>query len=297
VSGFDISAYLEAGRNSIDRSLDRLLPPEGAPPEALHRAMRYSIFAGGKRLRPVLALAAAQAVGGAAESVLDEACSLELMHTYTLIHDDLPAMDNDDFRRGKPTSHKVFGEAMAILAGDALQTLAFSVLARGRSRHAAGLIAEATGMLAEAAGSCGVIGGQAVDIASEGRAVSRETLEYIHENKTGRLLQASVLLGAILGGADAQHRECLATYGRSIGLAFQITDDILDVTSTAEQLGKTPGKDAQAGKATYPGLLGMDESRRLQHLYLEQAIAALSSLGEQAVPLRELARFMVLRTH
>jgi geranylgeranyl diphosphate synthase type II len=258
--------------------------------------MRYSIFAGGKRLRPVLALAAAEAVGGGAVGVLDEACALELIHTYTLIHDDLPAMDNDDFRRGRPTSHKVFGEAMAILAGDALQTLAFAVLARGRGRHAPELIAEVSGMLAEAAGSCGVIGGQAVDIESEGRAVSRDTLEYIHAHKTGRLLQAAVLLGAVLAGADAGQRESLAAYGTAIGLAFQITDDILDVTSTAEQLGKTPGKDAQAGKATYPGLLGMDESRRLQQLYLDQALAALGGLDERAAPLRELAVFMVRRT-
>jgi geranylgeranyl diphosphate synthase type II len=258
--------------------------------------MRYSIFAGGKRLRPILAMAAAEAVGADPESVLDEACSLELIHTYTLIHDDLPAMDNDDFRRGMPTSHKVFGEAVAILAGDALQTAAFELLAAGRSgRHANDRIAEAVGLLAAACGSRGVIGGQVVDIESEGKPVPRETLDYIHRHKTGALIKASVLMGAILGGASVEQRKVFCSYGESIGLAFQITDDILDVTSTTEQLGKTVGKDASAGKATYPGLLGMDEARRMQQRYYAASLEALAPFDDRADPLRHIARVIVER--
>jgi len=299
VSGLDIHAYLDAGRRRVDGALDRLLPPETEQPASLHKAMRYSIFAGGKRLRPLLALAAAEAVGTQADAVLDEACSLELIHTYTLIHDDLPAMDNDDLRRGMPTSHKVFGEAVAILAGDALQTLGFSVLARAGSlhRHSPELLLETAGMLAGAAGSCGVIGGQVVDIESEGRQVSRETLAYIHANKTGRLIEAAVMLGAILGGAKPAQRQALSRFGQAIGLAFQITDDILDVTSTLEELGKTPGKDARAGKATYPGLLGMEEARRMQQRYLELSLDALQEFDEKAEPLRHIARNMVQRSN
>ena len=299
MSGFDIHAYLAAGRLRVDAALERLLPPETEQPASLHKAMRYSIFAGGKRLRPLLALAAAEAVGAQADAVLDEACSLELIHTYTLIHDDLPAMDNDDLRRGMPTSHKVFGEAVAILAGDALQTLAFSVLARAGSlqRHSPERLIEAVGMLAGAAGSCGVIGGQVVDIESEGRQVGRETLDYIHANKTGKLIEAAVMLGAILGGAAPAQRQALSRYGQAIGLAFQITDDILDVTSTTEQLGKTPGKDARAGKATYPGLLGMAEARRMQQQYLDFSLAELQEFNENAEPLRHIARVMVQRSN
>jgi len=299
VSDFDIQAYLEAGRRRVDSALDRLLPPEAEQPANLHKAMRYSVFAGGKRLRPLLALAAAEAVGAQAESVLDEACSLELVHTYTLIHDDLPAMDNDDLRRGMPTSHKVFGEAVAILAGDALQTLGFSVLARAGSlnRHSPGRLIEVVGMLAGAAGSCGVIGGQVVDIESEGRQVSRETLAYIHANKTGKLIEAAVMLGAILGGAEPEQRQALSRYGQAIGLAFQITDDILDVTSTLERLGKTPGKDARSGKATYPGLLGMAEALRMQQQQLDLSLAALAEFNEKAEPLRHIARVMVHRSN
>lgn len=299
MSSFDIHAYLDAGRRRVDQALDRLLPPEAKQPASLHKAMRYSIFAGGKRLRPLLALAAAESVGAAADTVLDEACSLELIHTYTLIHDDLPAMDDDDLRRGMPTSHKVFGEAVAILAGDALQTLGFSVLARAGSshRHSPALALEAAGMLALAAGSCGVIGGQVVDIESEGRPVSRETLDYIHANKTGKLIEASVMLGAILGGAGPAQQQALSLYGQAIGLAFQITDDILDITSSTEELGKTPGKDARAGKATYPGLLGMAEARRMQQQQLELSLAALAEFNEKAEPLRHIARIMVQRSN
>jgi geranylgeranyl diphosphate synthase, type II len=299
VSGFDIHAYLDAGRRRVDAALDRLLPPETEQPASLHKAMRYSIFAGGKRLRPLLALAAAEAVGAQADAVLDEACSLELLHTYTLIHDDLPAMDNDDLRRGMPTSHKVFGEAVAILAGDALQTLGFEVLAPTGTlnRHSPERLIEVVGMLAGAAGSCGVIGGQVVDIESEGRQVSRETLAYIHANKTGKLIEAAVMLGAILGGAAPDQRLALSRYGQAIGLAFQITDDILDVTSTRESLGKTPGKDARAGKATYPGLLGMAEALRMQQQQLDLSLAALAVFNEKAEPLRHIARVMVHRSN
>jgi len=299
VSGFDIHAYLDRGRRLVDAALDRLLPPETAQPPALHKAMRYSIFAGGKRLRPLLAMAAAEAVGAQPETVLDEACSLELIHTYTLIHDDLPAMDNDDFRRGMPTSHKVFGEAMAILAGDALQTQAFGLLARAYTlgRHSPERLVQVSGMLADACGSQGVIGGQVVDIESEGSSVSLETLDYIHAHKTGKLIHAAVMLGAILGGATPARQQALACYGKAIGLAFQITDDILDVVSTTEQLGKTVGKDAQAGKATYPGLLGMDEARRMQQHYLDLSLAALASYDEKAEPLRAIGRVIVERNN
>ena len=291
-------AWMDAGRLRIDAALDRIMPAESEPPAELHRAMRYSVLAGGKRLRPLLALAAAEAVGADSGAVVDEACSLELLHTYTLVHDDLPAMDNDDLRRGKPTSHKVYGEAVAILAGDALQTLAFSVLAQGATagRHAPGPLLEAAGMLARAAGSLGVIGGQIVDIQSEGRQVDRETLAYIHAHKTGALIEAAVMLGAILGGASQEQRGALSGYGTAIGLAFQITDDILDITSTPEQLGKTPGKDARSGKATYPALVGMEEARRLQEHYLERSLASLQKFGGAADPLRHIARMMVRRS-
>ena len=292
-------AYLDRGRRLVDAALDRLLPPETAQPSALHKAMRYSIFAGGKRLRPILAIAAAEAVCAQSETVLDEACSLELIHTYTLIHDDLPAMDNDAFRRGVPTSHKVFGEAVAILAGDALQTQAFGLFARAHTcrRHSPERLIEVIGMLADACGSQGVIGGQVADIESEGRPVSRETLDYIHAHKTGRLIHAAVMLGAILGGATQEQKQGFACYGQAIGLAFQITDDILDVVSTSEQLGKTVGKDAQAGKATYPGLLGMDEARRMQQHYLALSLDALAPYGEKAGPLRQLGLIIVERNN
>jgi geranylgeranyl diphosphate synthase type II len=229
--------------------------------------------------------------------VLDEACSLELIHTYTLIHDDLPAMDNDDFRRGMPTSHKVFGEAVAILAGDALQTAAFGLLAAAvrSGRHTADRIVDAVQLLAAACGSRGVIGGQAVDIESEGKPVPRATLDYIHQHKTGDLITSSVLLGAILGGAAGEQLTACGSYGESIGLAFQITDDILDVVSTTEQLGKTAGKDARAGKATYPGLLGMEEARRMQQHYYAASIEALASFDDKAGPLRHISRFIVER--
>ncbi len=296
MSACDIKTYLEERRRLVDAALERLLPPEDALPPALHKAMRYSIFAGGKRLRPILAMAAAEAVGAKPATVLDEACSLELIHTYTLIHDDLPAMDNDDFRRGKPTSHKVFGEAVAILAGDALQTAAFELLAAaGSGRHTADRIVEAVRLLACACGSRGVIGGQVVDIESEGKPVLRETLDYIHRHKTGALIKSSVLLGAILGGAAGEQLKACGRYGESIGLAFQITDDILDVVSTTEQLGKTVGKDARAGKATYPGLLGMAEARRMQQHYYAASIEALAPFDDTAEPLRQLARVIVER--
>ena len=299
MSGFDIHAYLDRGRRLVDAALDRLLPPETAQPPGLHKAMRYSIFAGGKRLRPILAMAAAEAVGARPETVLDEACSLELIHTYTLIHDDLPAMDNDDFRRGMPTSHKAFGEAVAILAGDALQTHAFGLFARAHTslRHSPERLLEVIGMLAGACGSQGVIGGQVVDIESEGRPVSREMLDYIHAHKTGKLIHAAVMLGAILGGATQARQADLSRYGEAIGLAFQITDDILDVVSTSEQLGKTAGKDAQEGKATYPSLLGMEEARRMQQHYFELSLAALALYDDTAEPLRQIARVIVERNN
>jgi geranylgeranyl diphosphate synthase type II len=258
--------------------------------------MRHSLFAGGKRVRPILCLAAAEALNAREEAVVRAACSLELVHTYSLIHDDLPALDNDDFRRGVPTCHKVFGEAMAILAGDALLTLAFQVLAdlsdtpAERSRQMSAELALAAGTVR------GMIGGQVADLEAEGREIDRRHLEYIHRSKTGALLRASVRLGAIAGGASESGLAALSEYGEHIGLAFQIVDDVLDVVGSKESLGKTAGKDAAQKKATYPQLYGLDESRRMANEHLEKAVAALEPFGDQARWLRELAGMIVSRS-
>ena len=255
---------MEALRQAVDEALDRALPPESAWPATIHRAVRYSLFAGGKRIRPVLVLAAGEAVGGAREELMPLACAVEMIHTYSLIHDDLPAMDDDDLRRGKPTSHKVFGEAIAILAGDALLTRAFHLLAevpeawddarvRRRLRAAA--------VLGEACGTTGLIGGQVMDLESEGRAIGADDLERLHRAKTGALLSACVRGGAILGGAGDGDLQLLSRYASAIGLAFQVVDDVLDATEDAQRLGKTAGKDEAARKATYVSVHGLDEAR------------------------------------
>jgi geranylgeranyl diphosphate synthase, type II len=279
----------------IDRELDRLLPPESAAPETIHRAMRYSLFAGGKRIRPILCLEAARAVGEEGDGVLAPACALELVHTYSLIHDDLPALDNDDYRRGKLTCHKVFGEAMAILAGDALLTRAFEVLAGLRSIPAprqVRMIAE----LASAAGTeCGMIGGQVADLEAEGQPPSARLLESIHRAKTGALLRASLRLGAICAGADDDDYEALSLYGQHIGLAFQIVDDILDVEESSAALGKTAGKDAQQGKMTFPAVYGLVESRRMAQIECFCAHQALLEFGVRGSRLSELADLIVDR--
>ena len=287
--------HLTRQQQIIDRELDRLVPPENVRPETIHRAMRYSLFAGGKRVRPVLCLEAAHAICEAPRGVETAACSLELIHTYSLIHDDLPALDNDDYRRGKLTSHKVFGEAMAILTGDALLTLAFEALAKMDSVSAdrkARVIAE----LATAAGTAGgMIGGQVADLEGEGKEPNAQLLESIHRAKTGALLRASVRMGAIYAGADEQQLDAISRFGEHIGLAFQIVDDILDVEESSEVLGKTEGKDAQQHKITFPAVYGLEESHRMAERERLSAHQVLAIFGERAERLRELADLIVQR--
>ena len=292
-----LEAYLEAQQQRVEAALDRYLPTPGAYPPTLSEAMRYSVFAGGKRVRPILLLAAAGAVGGDGEAVLPAACAMEFVHTYSLIHDDLPAMDDDDYRRGQPTSHKVFGEAVAILAGDALLTYAFEVMAGPdlANRFAPAVLLEATHCLARAAGFSGMVGGQVVDMASEGRTVPLDVLEYIHRHKTAALLEAAVAIGGLLGGGSAPQLAALKHYGRATGLAFQIADDVLDVEGDSATLGKRIGQDEKHGKATYPALLGMEASRQHAAALLNEALAALSDFDAGADRLRQLARFIVSR--
>ena len=293
-----LETYLQAQQERVEAALDLYLPAPDAPPPALSEAMRYSVFAGGKRVRPILLLAAAGAVGGDSDSVLPAACAMEFVHTYSLIHDDLPAMDDDDYRRGKPTSHKVFGEAVAILAGDALLTHAFEVMTCPvmQARFASPVLLEATHRLARAAGFAGMVGGQAADMGSEGRAVSVDVLEYIHRHKTAALIGAAVAIGGLLGGGSTAQLGALKRYGQAIGLAFQIADDVLDVEGDSAALGKQVGQDAQHGKATYPALLGLEASRRHAAALLQEALAALGPFDDGADRLRQLARFIVHRT-
>ena len=292
-----LEAYLEAQQQRVEAALDRYLPAPGAYPPTLSEAMRYSVFAGGKRVRPILLLAAAGAVGGDGDTVLPAACAMEFVHTYSLIHDDLPAMDDDYYRRGQPTSHKVFGEAVAILAGDALLTYAFEVMAGPdlANRFAPAVLLEATHCLARAAGFSGMVGGQVVDMASEGREVPLDVLEYIHRHKTAALLGAAVTIGGLLGGGSAPQLAALKRYGRAAGLAFQIADDVLDVEGDSAALGKQIGQDEKHGKATYPALLGMEVSRHRAAALLNEALAALSDFDTGAERLRQMARFIVNR--
>jgi geranylgeranyl diphosphate synthase, type II len=282
----------------VDRALDRLLPPETAWPETLHRAMRYSLFAGGKRLRPILALAAAETVGGESEPVLEPACALELIHTYSLIHDDLPALDDDAMRRGAPTCHVAFGEATAILAGDALLTHGLGLLAQYPQEEIyAPLKVRALQTLVSAIGTEGMIGGQIADLEAEraGGTPSLDLVRRIHENKTGRLIRAALMVGGILSFAEDADLETLDAYGRAVGLAFQIKDDLLDVESDAATLGKTAGKDAAAGKATFPAALGAERSRAMLEETVAAAVAAASRLPGGGGRLAELARFVAVR--
>jgi len=290
---FDIAHYLKDRADLVDRTLESVLPPQDCRPGRLHESMRYAVLGGGKRLRPVLAMAAAEAVGADSVAMLREACALELVHTYTLVHDDLPAMDDDDFRRGRQATHKVYGEATAILAGDALQPLAFAVLASGA--HSAEKKIEAIRLIADACGSQGIVGGQMVDIDSEGKHIDAADLDYIHRHKTGCLLRASVLLGAVLGGCSPEQYRRLSDYGEAIGLCFQITDDILDVLGTSAELGKPAGSDQVRGKATYPSINGMEASRSRQSELYSDAIAALDIFDDRAEPLREIARLIIER--
>jgi len=293
-TAFDLSAYLARVTAKVDGALDAYLPKSNTKPATIHKAMRYSLFAGGKRMRPALCLAAASACGGAEAEALPLACALECIHTYSLIHDDLPAMDNDDFRRGKPTNHKVFGEAIAILAGDALLTQAFDIAARcrGWSRYShQDVILE----LARAAGSLHLIAGQVADLEAEGRQITSGQLRYIHQRKTSALLCCSVRLGGMSADATAAQLRALTDFGRHVGLAFQIIDDILDVTQTSAQLGKTAGKDTAAKKATYPAVLGLERSRRAAERLTQQAFAALRAFRGRATALEALAEFLLHR--
>ena len=291
---FDLKQFLEGGRQLAEAHLEAHVPPVSTRPERLHAAMRHSLFGGGKRLRPILALAACEAVGGEPEQALHAGCAIELLHTYTLIHDDLPAMDDDALRRGRPTCHIAFDEATAILAGDALQTMAFEWLGECTPPppHTAGdLVLE----LARAAGSRGVIGGQMEDIAAEGRPGDADLLDFIHHHKTGDLLVAAVRIGARCGGATVGQLNALTTHARHAGLAFQIADDILNATSTAEKLGKAVGSDAARGKLTYVSLHGLDTARQKAASLVEAAFEALSPFGPEATPLRAIARYIVER--
>ncbi|HTA42538.1 MAG TPA: farnesyl diphosphate synthase [Bryobacteraceae bacterium] len=279
----------------VDAALDRLTPPETTHPATIHRAMRYSLFAGGKRIRPILCLQSGAAISDNAPAALDAGCALEMIHTYSLIHDDLPALDNDDFRRGKPTCHKVFGEAMAILAGDALFTLAMQTLVRIASLSDTAKI-RLIDELAFAGGTVeGMIGGQVTDIEGERQTPTPGLLDCIHRAKTGALLRASVRMGGICAGGDAAQIEALSRYGDHVGLAFQIVDDILDVEESSEALGKTAGKDAAQGKITFPAVYGLEDSRRMAKEQCGQAHEALEPFGERAQRLHEIADLIVDR--
>jgi geranylgeranyl diphosphate synthase, type II len=278
----------------VDAELERLMPAENERPSLIHQAMRYSVFAGGKRVRPILCMEAFRIFSSERAAVLPVACALEFIHTYSLIHDDLPALDNDDLRRGRPTCHKKFGEAMAILAGDALLTLAFEVLANAPLPPAerVALVRE----ISSAAGTRdGMVGGQVADLEAEGKNVTLEMLEYIHRSKTAALIRASIVSGAIAGGASREDQERLRTFGGLIGWAFQVTDDILDVEESSAALGKTAGKDQAQQKATYPALFGLKKSHEFARELATRALEALEIFGERAANLRELGKFLVLR--
>jgi geranylgeranyl diphosphate synthase type II len=291
----NLADYIAYQQKRVDAALDKWVPAENTDPATIHKAMRYSLFAGGKRVRPLLAIAAAEAVGNSIDGVENAACSLELIHTYSLIHDDLPALDNDDLRRGRPTCHKVFGDAMAILAGDALLTLAFEVLGKlpnTSAQRRAELVTE----LAVASGTVGgMIGGQVNDIEGEGKAPTAELLDRIHRAKTGALLRASVRMGAIYAGASEAQLAALTEFGEHVGLAFQIVDDVLDVEASSEELGKTAGKDAAQQKITFPAVYGLEKSRSMAEHHRGAAYEALEQFGDRAARLRQLADLVVHR--
>jgi len=292
-----LEVYLSQQQQRVEMALDRFLPSLDSYPPRLMDAMRYSVFAGGKRLRPILMLAATEAVGGETEAILPAACAIECVHTYSMIHDDLPAMDDDDWRRGKPTNHIVYGEAMAILAGDALLTHAFELLSRAPlvDRFSASVLLQVHQCLASASGGFGMIGGQVIDIISEGQEVDLATVEYIHRHKTAALIEASAVIGGLLGGGTDEEVEALRTYGHRIGWAFQIADDILDVEGDAAVLGKAVGRDAELAKATYPAVLGVDVSRQRARELMEEGIHALDVLRHDTGWLRQIASYIVSR--
>ncbi len=296
-TSMDIKAYLARRRELVDRTLESLVPADKTVPPIVFEAMRYSLFAGGKRVRPILAIASAEALGAKTAGLLPIASSLELIHTYSLIHDDLPAMDNDDFRRGRPTCHKVFGEAIAILAGDGLLTMAFEALSDPRRLKAvsANRLLSMIREIATASGAYGMVGGQVADMQSEGRDIDFPTLEYIHTHKTGALIRASVRVGALYARASERRLRALSRYGEMVGLAFQITDDILDITGTKEETGKDVGSDIEKGKKSFPGFYGLDESRRRAREVAGKALEAIKDLDRKADPLRELANYIINR--
>ncbi len=292
-----LKQFLREKRTIVDRALEHYLPEEANYPEVIFQSVRYSVFAGGKRLRPILCLASGETVGGDLGIIMPFACALEMIHTYSLIHDDLPVMDDDDYRRGRLTNHRVFGEDIAVLAGDALLTEAFHVMAcDSQSAADPGRRLRAIREIAKAAGFFGMVGGQVADIQSEGKDADAQTLDYIHSHKTGELIRVSVWLGAFLCGADESSINALSAYGKNIGLAFQITDDILDVEGDKNVLGKATGQDAALKKMTYPALVGLEKAKQTAESFISAALASLDKFDKRADPLRLLARFMVERT-
>ena len=292
LTGFDLKSYLKQKQQLVEAALNNALPMQY--PETVFESMRYSLLAGGKRLRPILCLATAELVGATIDQAMPTACALEMIHTMSLIHDDLPSMDNDDFRRGNPTNHKVYGDAVAILAGDGLLAYSFEYVARETRNVPIDRVLEVISRLGRAMGD--LVSGQVVDIQSEGNPnIPIETLTFIHNHKTSALLEAAVLTGAIVGGANEVDRSKLLRYAKNIGLAFQIVDDILDITATSEELGKSAGKDLTAEKATYPKLWGLDESKRQAQALVHQAKAEVSGFGEKALPLMAIADYITAR--
>jgi len=293
----DFKAYLDEKRVMVEEALEGIFPGPEGPAADIISAMRYSLFAGGKRLRPILCMAGAEAVGGEAKDVLPVACAIELIHTYSLIHDDLPVMDDDDMRRGKPTSHKVFGEAVAVLAGDGLLTKAFHVMTGADfvNRVRPDALLAVIARIAQAAGYEGMVGGQVVDIQSEGKAVDPSIVEYIHTRKTAALISASVVSGAILVGAVEDQVKALASYGQNIGLAFQVSDDILDIEGDSRELGKNVGSDTRQEKVTYPAVHGLKRSKDIEKELVQQAIESLAPFDRRAEPLRQIAKYIIAR--
>ena len=295
----NIKSYLANKKAIVDKALDKLVPPANMFPTSVHEAMRYSLFAGGKRVRPILAIAAAEALGATTSDLLPLAGSLELIHTYSLIHDDLPAMDDDDRRRGRPTCHKVYGEAIAILAGDGLLNMAFEVLSDPRRTKAvsANRLLSIIREIGAASGVHGMVGGQVVDMESEGKDIDFPTLEYIHTHKTGALIRASVRVGALYAKASEKRLKDLTRYGERVGLAFQIADDILDITGKQDETGKDVGSDLKKGKKTFPGFYGLEGSRLRANEVANKAIQSLRDFDHKADPLRELAKYIVNRVN
>ena len=292
----NLKTYLATRQKKIDSALDRYLPKENVRPATIHKAMRYSLFAGGKRLRPILTLASADACGGKIDNALPLACAMECIHTYSLVHDDLPSMDNDDFRRGRPTCHKVFGDGIAVLAGDALLTIAFEIVSRAKptSRYDMSILLRE---VAVAAGSRKLIAGQVADLEAEGQKAGLPDLRYIHQNKTAAILTASIPLGAMSANAIPKQLNAITKFGRALGLAFQVIDDILDVTQTSEKLGKSAGKDVAAQKATYPAIIGLEKSRTEAKRLTKQAHDALSIFNKKGDALHALANYLLEREY